>query len=124
MAEMIREHDDPAGVLAEVRSEAAVANAAEARKLMLAVDWAAMHSVDSIGPAAVWEGELPIAGEGAPLVAEFCVAELAVAIGMSTDAGRAYLGEAVEARYRLPRLWDQVVAGRVPVWKARRIAAQ
>ena len=54
-----------------------------------AVEWAAMHSVDSLGPAAVWEGELPIAGEGAPLVAEFCIAEFALAIGKSTDGGRA-----------------------------------
>jgi hypothetical protein len=81
-----------------------------------------MHSVDSIGPAAVWEGELPIAGDGAPLIADFCVAEFALAIDKSTDAGHAYLGEAVEVRYRLPKTWHLVVAGRVPVWKARQIA--
>ena len=33
------------------------------------------------------EGELAIAGPGAPLVAEFCVAELALVLEMSTDAG-------------------------------------
>ena len=68
------------------------------------------------------EGELAIAGPGAPLVAEFCVPEFALAIGASTDSGHRYLGDAVETRYRLPRLWARVLAGEVPVWKARRIA--
>ena len=42
--------------------------------------------------------------------------------GMSTDAGRTYLGDAVELRYRLPKLWAVTTTGRVPVWKARKIA--
>ena len=41
---------------------------------------------------------------------------------MSTDAGRVYLGDAVEIRYRLAHLWTAVTTGRVPVWKARKIA--
>ena len=48
---------------------------------------------------------VPIAGPGAPLVAEFSVAEFAAAVGMTTEAGRYYLGQAMELRYRLPRLW-------------------
>ncbi|MEP9361874.1 DUF222 domain-containing protein [Nocardioides sp. CN2-186] len=70
------------------------------------------------------ECELAIAGPGAPLVAEFCVAELALALGMSTDAGKRYLGDAVETRYRLPRLWSRVMRGEVPVWKARQVATR
>jgi hypothetical protein len=106
--------DTASAVLAAAREETLAAEMAEVRRFQRAADWAAMHSVDSIGPAAVWEGELPIAGDGAPLVAEFCVAEFALAIDKSTDAGRAYLGEAVEVRYRLPKTWALVVAGRVP----------
>ncbi|GAW57112.1 uncharacterized protein PD653_4554, partial [Nocardioides sp. PD653] len=87
------ELDTATAVLAAARERRAVADQAESEQFQLAAQWAAMHSVDSIGPAAVWEGELPIAGDGAPLVAEFCVAEFALAIGKSTDAGRAYLGE-------------------------------
>ena len=86
-----------------------------------------MHPVESILHAAMVDGtedELAIAGPGAPLVAEFCVAELALALGMSTNAGKRYLGDAVETRYRLPRLWKRVVAGEVPVWKARQIASR
>jgi hypothetical protein len=113
--------DTATAVLAAAREHTATAQAAEAGRFQMAVDWAAMHSADSLG-AAAWEGELPIAGEGAPLVAEFCVAEFALAIGMSTDAGRRYLGDAIETRYRLPRVWALVVAEALPVWRARKIA--
>ena len=34
---------------------------------------------------------------------EFCIAEFALAIGRSTDAGRAVIAAAVELKYRLPR---------------------
>ena len=53
-----------------------------------------MHSTDSIEDAAtIWEGRygdtgMPVAGEGAPLVAEFAITEFAAAIGVSTDAGK------------------------------------
>jgi hypothetical protein len=87
-----------------------------------------MHSVDSLDEAAtVWDhGEtgMPVAGPGAPLIGEFSVTEFAAAIGLPTEAGKAYLGEAVELRYRLPRVWARVVKGDLPAWRARRIARQ
>ncbi|GAA4756737.1 hypothetical protein GCM10023350_47940 [Nocardioides endophyticus] len=119
-------YDSPDQVLAALHSHHQVVNTAEVAKLRLAVRWAVMHPVESIthGAATVegTEGELAIAGPGAPLVAEFCVADLALALGMSTDAGRTYLGDALELRYRLPKLWAVVTTGRVPVWRARKIA--
>src|SRR3954453_2953896 len=84
-----------------------------------------MHSVDSMDDAATWpgtEGEVALAGAGAPLVAEFAVAELAVALGVSADAARGFLGEAMEVRYRLPKLWQRVLGGRVVAWRARQVA--
>ena len=84
-----RDADTPAGVLAAVRSaSAAAADAAEARQLQAAVAWAAMHSADSLADAAtVWDRDygdtgIPVAGPGAPLVAEFSVAEFAAAVGL------------------------------------------
>ena len=38
-------------------------------------------------------------------MAEFCIAEFALAIGRSTDGGRAVVAAAVELKYRLPRVW-------------------
>ena len=86
------------------------------------------RSLSACAPAAtVWDhGEtgMPVAGPGAPLIGEFSVTEFAAAIGLPTEAGKAYLGEAVELRYRLPRVWARVVKGDLPAWRARRIARQ
>src|SRR4051794_14134255 len=117
--------ETPGGVLGAVRAEVNASQAAERNKLVLAVDWAAMHSADSMDDAATWpgtEGEVALAGAGAPLVAEFAVAELAVALGVSADAARGFLGEAMELRYRLPKLWQRVLEGRVVPWRARQVA--
>src|SRR4051812_25863719 len=119
--------DTPAGVLAFARDGVARTYAAEVDKLHAAIAWAAMHSVESMDDAACYaglEGELALAGPGAPLVAEFAVAELAVALGVTTDAGRAFLGLAMERRYRLPRLWKRVTAGDLAPWRARKVAEQ
>src|SRR4029450_11870531 len=113
--------DTAAAVLAAAREDPALADAPEARKLQRAVTWAAMHSVDSLAEAAtVWDhGEtgMPVAGPGAPLVAEFSLTEFAAAIGLPTEAGKAYLAEAVELRYRLHRVWARVVKGDLPAWR-------
>ncbi|HEY0902978.1 MAG TPA: HNH endonuclease, partial [Marmoricola sp.] len=100
---------------------------AEVGQFRLAAEWAGAHPVDDLDDAATvdgTQGELAIAGPGAPLVAEFCVADFALAVSMTTDAGRSYLGDAVEVRHRLPRLWRRVMAGQVAVWRARKIADQ
>ncbi len=89
--EATAELDTAAEVLDFARARRAAADRAEAEVLQAAVAWAAMHSTDSVDDAA-WAGDfgdvaLPIAGEGAPLVAEFCVAEFAAAVGLPTDVG-------------------------------------
>ena len=132
MTETIREtdtgQDSAAAVLGFVRDRRAVADRAEAELLRAAVSWVAMHSVDSIDQAAtVWDrtyGDtgITVAGPGAPLVAEFSVAEFGAAVGLATEAAKAYLGEAVELRHRLPRTWSRVSSGELVAWKARRIA--
>ena len=48
MIETTHETDTAAAVLAAARADRAIADAAEARLLRHAVDWAAMHSTDSI----------------------------------------------------------------------------
>ena len=76
------------------------------------------------GPLLGREGELRLAGQGAFAVCEFAVCELAAALGVSETAARAYVGQAVELRDRLPRLWVRVMDGEVPAWKARQVAAE
>jgi len=115
----------PAALLAGLRADRATADAAEARILAGAVAWAEAHPARSGDDAAVlWEHGVgvPLAGAGTPLVAEWCVAELAAALGLSTDAGKSLLGHALELRHRLPRVWARVQTGDLQAWRARRIA--
>lgn len=111
-------------LLAFAREQRRAADRAEADLFMAAAAWADQHSTDTLAPAlADWEEKaLPLAGEGTPEVAEFCVAELAAALGMTTHAGRALIGDALETRHRLPRVWKRVEAGTLQVWRARQIA--
>ncbi|MCP3424216.1 HNH endonuclease signature motif containing protein [Nocardioides pinisoli] len=116
-------------LLALARDRKATEDRAAADLLTIAAQWADLHPPESIHDAAVFsmaaggrEHEEPIAGEGCPLVAEFCVAELGSVLGISTTAAKKLIGHALELRHRLPRLWAQVHAGRVPAWRARLVA--
>ncbi|MGF9755377.1 DUF222 domain-containing protein [Microvirga sp. 0TCS3.31] len=115
------------GLLASIRGRRAAEDRAAADVLVLAARWADLHPPESIHDAAAFtvpgcEHEEPIAGEGAPLVAEFCLAELGTTLGVSTTAAKKLVGHALDLRHRLPRLWAQVQAGRVPAWRARMVA--
>jgi hypothetical protein len=117
----------PADLLASIKASRDLEHAEAARQLTLAAAWADLHPPESIHDAASFtvpgcEHEEPIAGEGAPLVAEFCVAELGTTLGISTTAAKKLIGHALELRHRLPRLWAQVHAGQVPAWRARAVA--
>ncbi len=115
--------DSAARVLGEVADVLDLAIYAEARQLELALDWAALHPGDQVDYSVPYgDRDLQIAGDGAPTVAEFAIADFALALGLSTDAGRNLIGDAVELHHRLPLLWDQAMSGRVRAWKARKIA--
>jgi hypothetical protein len=122
--------DAPAELLAFARERRKQADQAEADLLQAAVQWAITHPAESIEEAATihlrsfGDTAIPVAGPGAPLVAEFSIAEYAAAIGLPTEAGKRYLGHALELRYRLPKLWKRVTTGDLAAWKARRIADQ
>jgi hypothetical protein len=116
-----------AALLALARTRKAAEDQAAADLLEVAARWADLHPPESIHDAASFtvpgcEHEEPIAGEGAPLVAEFCVAELGTTLGITTTAAKKLIGHALELRHRLPRLWEQVHAGLVPAWRARAVA--
>jgi Domain of unknown function (DUF222) len=98
--------------------------AAECRMLQLACAWADAHYLDSgsdeyqpvIQRACAW------GGEGTPEVSEYCAAELGALQGTGIMAARALIADALDLRYRLPRLWDRVLTGGVRAWQARKIA--
>jgi hypothetical protein len=58
------------------------------------------------------------------LVAERAVEELAAALDVSYGSGCNLVADALELRYRLPRMWRLVQSGRLQAWKARKVAQQ
>jgi 5-methylcytosine-specific restriction endonuclease McrA len=65
---------------------------------------------------------LELAGAGAPEVSDFAVTELATALGRTRESGRLLVGDVVEAKHRLPKVWARLVAGQVAAWRVRRLA--
>ncbi|WP_375430006.1 DUF222 domain-containing protein [uncultured Friedmanniella sp.] len=96
----------------------------ECRVLSVAVAWADAHEVDAdagdyqplVERACAW------GGDGTPAVSEFCASELGALQGTGMVAARSLIADALDVRYRLPRLWAQVQAGQVRGWQARKIA--
>ncbi|MBS2938632.1 DUF222 domain-containing protein [Nocardioides sp. J2M5] len=127
-------HDDLADLdastlLVSIRDSRRHEHAEAARQLALAARWADLHPPESIHHAATFtsrgagtEQSEPIAGDGCPLVAEFCIPELGAVLGISSTAAKRLIGQALELRHRLPRLWALVHAGHVPAWRARMVA--
>ena len=121
----------PAEVIERARLVRQTSAAAAAEELALALTWARLHPCPADEVPAHWgevdlhgEGVLPLAGEGAPWVAEFAPADLGAALGISVEAAKQLLGDALELAHRLPRLWALVQELRVPVWRARLIARE
>jgi len=63
-------------------------------------------------------------GEGAFTVQEFAVTQVATTLGMSERGARSYVGQTLELRDRLPRLWGRVMDNELPAWKGRQVAAE
>jgi hypothetical protein len=128
------QHQRPAGrsaVLDRARAALLARRRADAALLVAAWEWAVAHPAPSGDEVAGWgevdlygEGFLPLAGEGAPLVAEFAPCALAAELGWSTDAAKRLMGDALELASRLPATWRLVRELVVPVHLARDAAEQ
>ncbi|MFW6599650.1 DUF222 domain-containing protein [Propionibacteriaceae bacterium Y2011] len=108
--------------------------ATECNELISATDWADLHpgealptttsistaTTQSVVPGA--ERAVQLGGDGTPLVAEFAAAELAALLHSSSWAGARLIGDALDLRHRLPRLWSRICETEIEAWQARRIA--
>ena len=118
-------------VIDRVRAARRSAEVAAVEELQMALVWAHLHPCPANELPAHWgEADLhgenlsPLAGPGAPWVAEFAPADLAAALGITHDAARQPFADALELAHRLPKLWHLVRAGEVPVLRARLIALE
>ena len=110
---------DPA--LAAVTDARDWARQAEVAQLVAVLDWAGAHEVDGL---VVTTPGLRLGGPGCPVVSEFDAWDLACVLGRSPDSCLRYLGNALELRHRLPKLWQRVLDLEVPLWHAFRITAR
>ena len=117
---------DPASTLSLVGQAHRLMLQQECELVQLAAHWSDLHHPDSQAPV---EKTLPGAergrqwgGAGTPEVLEFAAAELGARMETSVGSARALMADALDLRHRLPELWQLIVAGGVPVWKARKVA--
>jgi hypothetical protein len=122
-------------LLMQVREQREAADAAELRVLELALEFA--HASPALPGQERWEPEAapswledrsdlldPEVREwiGIPAVRWDAPAAFAAANDMSTTAGKALLRDVLVLAHRAPSFWSAVCAGRVPAWRARRVA--
>ncbi|MFC0624625.1 HNH endonuclease signature motif containing protein [Kribbella deserti] len=127
---------EPAQVLSFAGEFSAFRERADVRILEVALAYADLHPEPRVpetppvlaGVVAGPEG-LPgmehlkvYGGEGCPEVAEFAVADLGVALGISSAAAAGVMSDALGLRHRLPLVWARVLAGEARAWRACRIA--
>ncbi|WP_203335507.1 HNH endonuclease signature motif containing protein [Nocardioides limicola] len=127
-AALLEELDTSAEVVDFIRAQRRIAQAAEAAEMLAAVKYCGINAPADAGDVAALDrflgADLQLGGEGVPTVSESAVIEYAAALGRSTESAKRHLGECLELAYRLRRTWARVVAGEVPGWAARRIAAR
>jgi len=80
-----------------------------------------LYRVDSDAVMAGSERLLQFGGAGTPLLGEFVVGEIGPILGVSLDAARQRVAEVLDLRFRHPRLWTAVAAGKVRPWQAVKI---
>ena len=92
----------------------------------LAAHWADLHHPDGQPPPAkpVPGGEQArqLGGQGTPEVLEFAAAELGARMETTVGSARVLMADALDLRHRLPELWQLILAGQVPTWRARKVA--
>ncbi|WP_460807244.1 HNH endonuclease signature motif containing protein [Nocardioides salsibiostraticola] len=96
----------------------------EVIKLRQIVEWIVINEVDPVTheKGILCNRAVRTSGEGSPFVTEFDLMEFSAVLGLTTESGEFYVAKVAELRYRLPLLWNAVEAGKIPAWKAIRVA--
>ncbi len=116
---------DETGTLSYVEQARAAVEQGEVRLLQAAAHWADLHSELARATSPLLPGSeqlVRFGGAGTPPLAEFAPAELGVVLATSSSAAERLVGDALDLRHRLPRLWARIVAGEVKPWIGRKCA--
>ena len=135
----------PTAMIAELRDTTAVLRSAQTRVFVMAAEWADAHADPAPSPQGECIHDCPTTGQPGEDFGGGCAggcvgdpdglhdpfiptlrwdapASFAGAIGRSTNAASCLIRDALIVRHRLPRLWANVLAGRVEPTKARMVA--
>jgi hypothetical protein len=116
---------DAADTLAAAEANEHALITAETRRLQIAAHWADLHPGDAVVQNRLPGTEHPVqlGGDGTPTVGDFAPAELGCVLRISDGSASRLIGDALDLRHRLPKIWAAAQAGQVPAYQARRIAA-
>jgi hypothetical protein len=116
---------DAAGTLAAAEANEHTLTTAETRRLQIAAHWADLHAGDGVPDSRLPGTEHPVrlGGEGTPTVGDFAPAELGCVLRISDGSACRLIGDALDLRHRLRLIWAAALAGQVPAYQARCIAA-
>jgi hypothetical protein len=101
--------------------------AQECALVELAAHWADLNDPTSQPPTAGKplpgaEQARQLGGDGTPEVLEFAPAEFGASMETTIGSARALIADALDLRHRLPELWQRILTGKVPSWRARKVA--
>ncbi|MFY9916206.1 MAG: DUF222 domain-containing protein, partial [Nocardioidaceae bacterium] len=116
---------DEMATLSFVETARAAADRVEVDILQAAAHWADLHTELARPTSPLLPGSEQLVcfgGHGTPGVAEFAPAELGVVLATSSSAAERLVGDALDLRHRLPRLWARIMAGEVKPWIGRKTA--
>src|SRR4249920_3246994 len=116
---------DAAATLAAAEANEHAMITAETRRLEIAAHWADLHPGDAVPKSRLPGIQRPVrlGGDGTPTIGDFAPAELGCVLRLSDGSASRLIGDALDLRHRLRLIWAAVLAGQVPAYQARRIAA-
>ena len=116
---------DAAGTLAAAEANEHTLITAETRRLQIAAHWADLHPGEAVPVSRLPGTEHPVrlGGEATPTIGDFAAAELGCALRISDGSAARLIADALDLRHRLRLIWAAALAGQVPAYQARHIAA-
>ena len=116
---------DAAGTLAAAEANEHTLITAETRRLQIAAHWADLHPGEAVPVSRLPGTEHPVrlGGEATPTIGDFAAAELGCALRISDGSAARLIADALDWRHRLRLIWAAALAGQVPAYQARHIAA-
>ncbi|WOQ15471.1 hypothetical protein [Raineyella sp. W15-4] len=100
----------------QLREVEALARFAEIRRVALIAD------LVEAAPAVDGEQRVPCGGDGTPSVPEFLAMEVGGALGIGAPRAWSLMIDALDLKWRHPRLWNRMVEGDMVPWRALMVA--